>query len=183
MPNVSPEKIRTPAGSDNYALTNDLRLMGESSRTFVPVANTTERAAVAAAMLAAGRPVSATNPLVVMRADAAPGTQAEFSMDGTTWQKLGGERMIRGLTLVTTNSNGDFSIVHNGGFTAGQVIMLQDFGNASGSGFGPILFKPNWSAASTADTIVARAFSPAPGTPAMASISTLVGWLVVGATL
>lgn len=89
MPNVSPEKVRTPAGSDNYALTADLRLLGESVRSVVPVANATERAAVASAMTAAGRPASATNPLIVDRADAPIGVSFEVTRDGgVTWTPL-----------------------------------------------------------------------------------------------
>lgn len=90
MPNVSPEKVRTPAGSDAYALTNDLRLMGDSVRTFVPVSNVTERAAVVTAMTAASRPVTANNPLVVIRADAPTGAEVEYTLNGTVWAVLGG---------------------------------------------------------------------------------------------
>lgn len=90
MPNVSPEKVRTPAGSDPYNLPTDLRLFGESVRTFVPVANTTERAAVVAQMATAGRPVTTGNPLVVIRADAPAGAEIEYSLNGTAWATLGG---------------------------------------------------------------------------------------------
>lgn len=90
MPNVSPEKVRTPAGSDAYALTTDLRLMGDSVRTFVPVSNVTERAAVVTAMAAASRPITANNPLVVIRADASTGAEIEYTLDGTVWAVLGG---------------------------------------------------------------------------------------------
>lgn len=85
MPNLSPEKIRTPAGSDNYSLVNDLRLMGESLYSIIPVANTTERAAIVSALATAGRPVSSSSPLTVYRADAASHSRVERSINGTDW--------------------------------------------------------------------------------------------------
>lgn len=92
MPNLSPENVRTPAGSDAYSLTTDLRLLGESIRSFVAVASTTERDAKVSAMATAGRPVTAANPLIVVRADAPAGDEVEISTDGTTWRTIGSEK-------------------------------------------------------------------------------------------
>lgn len=89
MPILTPEKVRTPAGSDPYNLTTDLRLMGESITSVVPVANTTERNALPGQLASAGRPVSNADPLYVHRSDAPVGAQLEYTTDGSTWTTVG----------------------------------------------------------------------------------------------
>lgn len=69
MPIITPEGIRVPAISDNYALTNDLRLMAESIGAIVPVANVAGRNALDAALAAAGRVPSVNDPVYVHRSD------------------------------------------------------------------------------------------------------------------
>lgn len=88
MPNIMPEGIRVPAGGDNYDLTNDLRKMMESATTIVPVANVPARAALVAALVAASRPPSTSDPLYVDRADAPAGASLERTIDGTTWMVI-----------------------------------------------------------------------------------------------
>lgn len=78
---VAPAAAETPR---RQAL-NDLSL---SIRDFVPVANATERAQIVADLSAAGTPVSATNPLVVIRADAPVGAPVEISTDGSAWRSV-----------------------------------------------------------------------------------------------
>ena len=85
MPTTMPEGIRVPAGGDNYDLTNDLRKMMESATTIVPVANIPARTALVAALAAAGRPPSTSDPLYVDRADAATADRLEVTHNGTTW--------------------------------------------------------------------------------------------------
>lgn len=85
MPIETAEGIRVPSIGDDYALTTDLRKMAESTNVIVPVANKVARAAVAAARVAAGRPITATDPLDVDRADAAVGSTHERSIDGVNW--------------------------------------------------------------------------------------------------
>lgn len=88
MPNITPEGIRVPAGGDNYDLTNDLRKMMESATTIVPVANIPARAALVAALVAAGRPPTTADPLYVDRADAPANRRLERSHDGTSWSPI-----------------------------------------------------------------------------------------------
>lgn len=85
MPTTSPEKIVTPTADDAYALTADLRRMMDSARTIVPVANSAERNAVAAALVAAGTPPTTERPLYVDRMDAPGGYTIERTTNGTTW--------------------------------------------------------------------------------------------------
>lgn len=59
-----------------------------SIRDVVPVANAVEATQVAAELQAAGRPISPAYPLYVHRADAHPASPLEFSVDGTTWQRV-----------------------------------------------------------------------------------------------
>lgn len=85
MPVILPEGIRVPDGSDSYDLTNDLRKMMESAFTIVPVANTTARAALVSALVAAGRGPTSARPLYVDRADAPVGLRLEVTYNGTAW--------------------------------------------------------------------------------------------------
>lgn len=86
MPTILPEGIRVPAGVDPYALTDDLRKMMESATTIVPVANVTQRTALVAGLVAAGRPPTAADPVFVDRADAPAGANLERTTDGTNWR-------------------------------------------------------------------------------------------------
>lgn len=88
MPIITPEKIRTPAGDDNYALTADMRRMAESINHVVPVANISARTAVVQALEAAGRTPSAADPLIVDREDAPALGHLERTQDGTNWETL-----------------------------------------------------------------------------------------------
>lgn len=125
MPNISPEKIRTPAGSDNYALTNDLRLMGESGRTVVPVANVTERQAIVAEMLAQGRPVSTSNPLYVHRDDATAGFELECDEGGGFYTVSGGS-MFRFVVPTASGTLADGNMID---LAVAQTIPALPFGN------------------------------------------------------
>lgn len=68
MSYINPEGLIIPAGSDQYNLTTDLRTMGGSIRSVVPVADTGAGDTVATAMGTDGRAVTDTNPLIVFNA-------------------------------------------------------------------------------------------------------------------
>lgn len=129
MPTTSAEKIRTPAGGDFYAISTDLRLMGESIRSIVPVANTTERDAVVSAMTAASRPPTTSNPLYVHRDDATTGMKLEYTVDGTNWHVLGGRF---GHDAISADGSGNATITHGLGY-APTSVQLQVSRVGSGS--------------------------------------------------
>lgn len=62
--------------------------LGLSIRDVIPVANTTARSQLITAMGAAGQGPSASNPVLVFRADATAGLNHEYTTDGTTWRVL-----------------------------------------------------------------------------------------------
>lgn len=62
-----------------------------SIRDVIPVANTTERAVVAAAIAATALgAITADNPVVVIRADAPTYAALEYTVDGTNWYAVSG---------------------------------------------------------------------------------------------
>lgn len=79
--------MTVPAGTDAFDPQGDMVAMANSfkSRVVVPVANTTARAALVAAISWAP---SASEPLHVWRADATTGQQHEITTNGTTWRVL-----------------------------------------------------------------------------------------------
>lgn len=76
--------VTVPAGTDPFDPQGDMVALANSlkSRIVVPVANTTERTALAAAI---SWSPSSEEPLRVNRADAAVGLRDEISYDGTSW--------------------------------------------------------------------------------------------------
>lgn len=77
-------KIFYPVASDLFAPHTHMKALADSTVTWIPVTNTTERGTV----LAAAGTVSAANPVCVIRADADPGREYEYTLDGTTWRAL-----------------------------------------------------------------------------------------------
>lgn len=75
----------TPPASLNLAQSNLSSLLGESPR-FKKVANTTARTALVSSVGLAN--ITPANPLLVWRADAAAGSQLEYTTNGTTWRTL-----------------------------------------------------------------------------------------------
>lgn len=76
-------KIFYPTASDLFAPHTHMKALADSAIVPVPVANTTERAAV----FATAGTVGPANPVVVIRADASPGREWEYTVDptGVTW--------------------------------------------------------------------------------------------------
>ena len=75
----------TPPASLNLAQSNLSSLLGESPR-FKRVANTAARSALVTSIGLAN--ITPANPLLVWRADAAAGSQLEYTTNGTTWNVL-----------------------------------------------------------------------------------------------
>jgi len=61
-----------------------------NGRIVVPVASVTARAALVSALTAEGYTISSSNPLIVWRADAIPGSQTEVTTNGSTFTPIGG---------------------------------------------------------------------------------------------
>lgn len=91
MPFIMPEGTRVPTGTDNYALTDDMRKMAESQSTIVSVASVTMRSALVAQLTAAGRTPTTARPLWVDRADLPAHYALEFTVDGTNWGSVPAE--------------------------------------------------------------------------------------------
>jgi hypothetical protein len=77
-------KIFYPVASDLFAPHTHMKALADSAIVPVPVANTTERAAV----FAAAGTVGPTNPVVVVRANAGSGREWEYTVDptGADWR-------------------------------------------------------------------------------------------------
>ena len=75
----------TPPASLNLAQANLSSLLGESPR-FKRVANTTARTALVSSIGLSN--ITPDNPLLVWRADAAAGSQLEYTTNGTTWNVI-----------------------------------------------------------------------------------------------
>ena len=75
----------TPPASLNLAQSNLSSLLGESPR-FKKVANTTARTSLVSSIGLVN--ITADNPLLVWRADAAAGSQLEYTTNGTTWNVI-----------------------------------------------------------------------------------------------
>ena len=127
MPNITPEGIRVPTGTDSWDLTNDLRKMMESATTIVPVANAAARTALVAALAAAGRGPTAARPLYVDRADAYVHQRLESTIDGTTWIKekvsrtVGHHRLADNTAAIGSTEVGIYNAVANGAVGMGFV--------------------------------------------------------------
>jgi hypothetical protein len=85
--------IDVPASTDVFDPDGDMRAMGDSfaGRIIVPVANTTERDALATTLSP-----SSSEPLYVHRADAPAPQRLEWTEDGTTWHTPGGNPSAAG---------------------------------------------------------------------------------------
>ncbi|MDF2916000.1 MAG: hypothetical protein K0S70_217 [Microbacterium sp.] len=180
MPNVSPENVRTPAGSDAYALTTDLRLMGESIRSLVPVASTSARDAVVAAMVTAGRPVTTANPIIVVRADAPAGAEVEISTDGTNWRTLGSDSGANVTSFGTGWSSTGSGHVPRVRRDGNQVFLYGAVTLAAGGAFTNILTVPADYRPPTASTrfIGVSPLDPAGGTPGIRVLTMGTGGVV-----
>jgi len=82
---TSTTKITGPAGTDLFDPQGDMVTLAESAGPglLVPVANLTERNALPGLI---PRTPSAATPLRVWRENAAPSSQIEYTIDGTTWR-------------------------------------------------------------------------------------------------
>lgn len=84
--------------------------LGLSIRDIVPVANTTERGQLISDLTAAGVAPSATNPLLVYRADATAGFELEYTINGSTWRVLAAtDRSTATSGIITAASGWDAS--------------------------------------------------------------------------
>jgi len=86
MATTNARKHQIPSGSDTTVSRETIfESFGNSIRDVVPVANTTERAQLVAALTAAGQAPSSSSPLLVWRNDAAGLHKIEWSADGSVW--------------------------------------------------------------------------------------------------
>lgn len=89
----------------------------------IPVANTTARTSLAAAIVSAGYTITSAHPLFVYRADAPAGWRTEYSEDGTNWSVLSSKEVLP--DPVTTAANGSPTVAGN--------TIRDDAGGAAGS--------------------------------------------------
>ena len=116
---TTPTGLIVPAGTDVFDPDGDMRDLATSleGRIIVPVANTTDRATLAAAVSP-----TPTEPLYAHRIDAPAGRELERTLDGTNWRPVGARIDIAGTTspdawikagdvVAPTNAGGDGQIV------------------------------------------------------------------------
>lgn len=103
--------VTIPAGGDVFDPQGDMVSLANSlkSRVVVPVANTTERDALAAAI---SWTPTAEEPLRVSRGDADPGRELEYTTDGTNWFALMVARAetVQNVTVATGAYSADAAI-------------------------------------------------------------------------
>lgn len=108
MPTTNLRKHTIPSGADkSFNRATIFEAFGNSIHDIVPVANTTERAQLVAALNAKGAGPTAANPLVVHRADAPGLHRIEYSADGTVW--------LSDVLFFTTKDAADSFAASNGG--------------------------------------------------------------------
>ncbi|MFJ4173984.1 hypothetical protein [Microbacterium sp. NPDC089696] len=94
MPTQNARKHVVPTGGEqSISRATIYQAFANSIHDVVPVANTTERGQVVAALTAAGLPPSAANPLIVYRADAPGLHKLEINTGGALW--LGADGSMR----------------------------------------------------------------------------------------
>lgn len=102
-------KHKVPSGAEAPRRQAILDL-GLSIRDVIPVANTTERAQMISDLTAAGVAPSATNPVLVYRADATAGFELEYTINGSTWRVLAAtDRSTATSGIITAASGWDIA--------------------------------------------------------------------------
>lgn len=137
---TTPTGLTVPAGTDVFDPDGDMRDLAGSfeGRIIVPVANTTERGTVAAAVSP-----SPSEPLFTYRADARQGFELEVTTNGATWTAVNRvmrdptlQEFVQGGTLViTTAANGTFTLSYPTPFTVSVrslVVSIADTTAAAG---------------------------------------------------
>lgn len=107
-----------PVGTDPAPTRPELLKIIRGYAQIVPVANTTARNALVSTLSSRGFTPSATNPLLVWRADIGA---VEQTTDGTTWRALGLERPAGRISASWTSSLG-----------SGGAVSLTDDGSRQG---------------------------------------------------
>lgn len=107
-----------------------------SIKDVIPVANVTERGQVAAAIAAVAGAISATNPVVVLRADAPTYAALEYTINGTTWFAVSGYSETAIGTSVTPVPGANYTLSNNNlyirnGFLLGSIDFTRTSGTVS----------------------------------------------------
>lgn len=132
-----------PAGSATVSKATILELISDHSQV-LPVANTTARAQLITDLGTAGKSPSATNPVLVYRADATVGLEVEVTEDGTNWRAIPSAGAWRTYTpaLTGTGSNpalGSGAVAIGGYMDTGSLVHLKaliKFGTGASFGTG-----------------------------------------------
>lgn len=116
MPTTDAKKHVMPSGNEkSFNRLTLFEAFGNSIHDIVPVANTTERAQLVAALTSKAVGPSATNPLFVFRADARGLHRIEYTTDGTLWFPASG------VMNFTTKADADsFGASNSGYLTTGD---------------------------------------------------------------
>ena len=122
------DRKQTVLGEEEQPSRAALNAMVGSVNDIVPVANTTERAAVASAVGA-----TSTRPLYVFRADAQPGSEFEFTEDGTNWSVINRDN-TRGRRTGPTDASGLLYITHGMSTTPSRVQLTEVYWNDTVNG-------------------------------------------------
>ena len=109
----------TPPASLNLAQSNLSDLLSSGVR-FKRVANTTERSALVTSIGLAN--ITVANPLLVWRADAAAGSQFEYTANGTTWEILVTSQYL------AAQDTGWVNVTVGSGYTAAVPVQVRRIG-------------------------------------------------------
>ena len=115
MPTTNVRKHIIPLGSE-VSLTRQVIYtdFGESIHDVIPVANATERAQLVSDMVAKGKGPSASNPLVVYRADAPGLHRVESSTDGLVWVPASGQLWFADIAAANSFATANPGLLSNG---------------------------------------------------------------------
>lgn len=119
---ITAEGTVVPAGTDPWNLVADLRTMANSQRTIVPVANRAAATTITSGMTTDGRTPTATNPLIVYRAD----TDQLETYDGTNWYGADGSNTDHVAWTSLTLVNSWLAYVGGGGYYSGLRYRIRN---------------------------------------------------------
>lgn len=144
MPTTNARKHAIPSpGDTSVSRATIFEAFANSIRDVVPVANTTERAQLVAALTAVGQGPTTSNPVYVFRADAPGMDRIECSTDGSVWIPASGR-----LTFASKSAADTWATANGALLTAGDKARVGE-DEYRWSGIAWVLWDSGWRTASS----------------------------------